>query len=218
MEELTNLAKQDSGAYGSDLELMTQLRENVYMFGAAKTYSMTKEISSLLFDEEGELRTNKEFNDIARATYDNWNDNWGETEYSTAIGQGYAAEQWNRIEKEKDVLPNLTYSAIGDACEICAPLDGLTAPVDDPIWTTISPLNHFNCKCILTQQDETAQLTDDDEKLELFDHATDRMSPIFASNPGQDGMVFNENHPYFEEARQDHMGKDNFGLPIPEKD
>jgi hypothetical protein len=44
------------------------------------------------------------------------------------------------------------------------------------------------------------------------------MSPVFASNPGQDGMIFNEHHPYFEEARMDKVGKDNFGLEIPKND
>lgn len=206
-------------AEGKDLDLLTELRENVYMFGAAKDYQMTKDISSLLIDEDGNRRTNKEFNEIARDTYDNWNDNWGETEYSTAIGQGYAAQQWNEIEKNKDILPNLTYSAIGDACDICQPLDGITAPVDDPIWNKISPLNHFNCKCILEQHDEEAETTDTEEKDKLYDNAIEKMDPVFASNPGKDGMVFNENHPYFDVAKEDReFAKSNFGMPIPEKD
>jgi SPP1 gp7 family putative phage head morphogenesis protein len=135
-------------AEGADLRLLTELRENVYMFGAAKNYQMTKEISSLLVDEEtGEVRTAKEFNDIARETYDNWNDNWGATEYNTAVGQAEAASKWNEIEKDAEALPNLRYSAILDAntSDICAPLDGLVAPVDDPIWNSVAPLNHFNC-------------------------------------------------------------------------
>lgn len=206
-------------AEGSDLELLTELRENVYMFGAAKTYQMTKDISSLMFDEDGELRTNKEFNDVARESYDNWNDNWGETEYSTAIGQGYAAQKWKDIEDEKDVLPNLEYSAIGDACDICMPLDGTTAPVDDPIWDKISPLNHFNCKCLLLQQDGDAQQTPDNEKQETYDNAIENMDKVFQSNPGKDGMVFNEHHPYFEVAKEDRAyAKRNFDMPIPPED
>lgn len=124
---------------------LQELVTNVYMFGAAKTYQQVKEISSLLTDENGNVRTSREFNDIARQTYDNWNDNWGRTEYNTAIAQADSASKWQRIEQEKDVLPVLQYSAIGDACDICQPLDGLTAPVDDPIWDSIAPTNHFNC-------------------------------------------------------------------------
>lgn len=207
-------------ATGADLELLTALRENVYMFGAAKTYQMTKDISSLLFDEDGNLRTNNEFNDIARESYDNWNDNWGETEYSTAVGQGYAAVKWNSIESEKEALPNLRYSAIGDACEICEPLDGLTAPVDDPVWDTLGPAQHFNCRCVLLQEDATIELTNDESKKELYDNAMDKMSPIFQSNSGKDGMVFNENHPYFSEIPNEDraFARRNFDLPIPKKD
>lgn len=218
--DLLKLSEENPGAYGKDFELLDELRTNVYMFGAAKTYAMTKEISSLLFDNEtGELRTNKEFNSVAREKYDTWNDAWGETEYSTAIGQGYAAEKWQDIEKQKAILPILVYSAIGDACDICMPFDGLTAPVGDPIWDKVAPLNHFNCKCLLLQQEEDEKLlTPPDEKMELEAHADKTMSDTFKSNPGKDGMVFNESHPYFEQARADKLGSDNFGFKIPSKD
>jgi SPP1 gp7 family putative phage head morphogenesis protein len=208
-------------AEGADLELLAELRENVYMFGAAKNYQQTKEISSLLFDKDGELRTADEFNDVARETYDNWTDNWGETEYQTAIGQGNSAAKWNDIEAQKDVLPNLRYSAILDdnTSEICAPLDGLVAPIDDPIWATVTPLNHFNCRCVLLQEDGDAELTPDDEKGEAFDKVDSEMSDTFKGNPGKDGMVFTEDHPYFEVAKEDRgYAKRNFDLPIPDKD
>lgn len=205
---------------GKDFELLKELRENVYMFGAAKDYQMTKEISSLLVDPTtNEVRTLREFQDIARASYDNWNNNWGETEYSTAYGQGAAAIQWQRIEDEKDVLPTLEYSAIGDACDICEPLNGLTAAVDDPIWNEVAPLNHFNCRCILLQHDEDKKLSSDEHKEVVYDQVTNKMDDTFASNPGKDGMVFNEHHPYFDVAKKDReYARNNFDLPIPEKD
>lgn len=220
--EYNTLLKQaeiNPGAYGEDLELLEKLRSNAYMFSAAKTYAMTKEISSLLVDDEtNTIRTKREFNDVARETYDNWNDSRGETEYSTAIGQAYAAQQWSDIVERKAALPNLRYSAIGDACEICAPLDGLIAPVDDPVWRSIAPLNHFHCKCLVLSEDDDVDLTDSVEKQELYDHAMSKMDPVFQSNPGIDGMVFNEHHPFFEEARADMRGADNFGFDIPVKD
>jgi SPP1 gp7 family putative phage head morphogenesis protein len=208
-------------AEGADLELLSQLRENVYMFGAAKTYQMTKEISSLLVGDDGEVRTAEEFNDIARDTYDNWNDNWGATEYQTAIGQAKSASKWNEIEKQKDVLPNLRYSAILDdnTSEICAPLNGLVAPVDDPIWATVGPLNHFNCRCVLLQEDAEIDLTPDDDKDDRVDKVEGEMSDVFKSNPGKDGEIFNKNHPYFEVAKEDRTyAKRNFDLPIPPTD
>lgn len=208
-------------AEGADLELLAELRENVYMFGAAKNYQMTKDISSLLVDDDGEVRTAKEFNDIARDTYDNWTDNWGETEYQTAIGQGGAAAKWNEIEKQKDILPNLRYSAILDenTSDICAPLNDLVAPVDDPIWDSVAPLNHFNCRCVLLQEDGDAELTPDDDKDDRVDGVEEEMSGTFKGNPGKDGMVFTKDHPYFEVAKEDRAyAKRNFDLPIPPTD
>jgi hypothetical protein len=119
-------------AVGKDLELLTQLRENTWMFSSAKTFQQTKDIAALLIDENGNRRTNKEFNDLGRAAYDNWNDNWGATEYITTVGQAQSASKWNEIEKNKKDLPMLRYSAVIDknTSEICAPLDGIVAPVN----------------------------------------------------------------------------------------
>lgn len=209
-------------AEGADLRLLSELRENVYMFGAAKNYQMTKEISSLLVNEEtGEVRTAKEFNDLARETYDNWNDNWGLTEYNTAIGQGEAASKWNEIEKDAEVLPNLRYSAVLDAntSDICAPLDGLIAPVDDPIWSSVAPLNHFNCRCVLLQEGPDAKLTPKDDKDDIVGGVLDEMQGVFKSNPGKTGNVFDKDHPYFDVPKKDKAyAKRNFDMPIPPAD
>lgn len=206
-------------AQGPDLELLEELRDNVYMFGAAKNYQMTKEISGLLVDEEGNIRTNKEFNTIARLTYDNWNNNWGETEYSTAVGQAYMAIKWRTILMQKDVLPNLRYSAISDPCDICLPLNGLVAPVDDPIWDILGPLNHFNCKCVLLQEGLEVELTSQEIKDQIMEESVKKMSKVFQSNPGKDGMIFNKYHPYFEVAKEDiKLAKRNFDMPIPKDD
>ena len=217
-EYLTNALYEGYGmtmadAEGSDLELIKQLRDNVYHFSAAKSYVEMKEFSSLLVDDDGKVLSFKEFRDLALQKYDVYNVSYLETEYSTAIGQAYSAQKWNDIEEKKEVLPILEYKAISDPCDICAPLDGLTAPVDDSIWASIAPLNHFNCKCILVQHDEEEKLTPDEKKQDMFVNAVGLMQPMFRSNPGQDGMIFNESHPYFEEA-----AKEKLDLKVPKKD
>jgi len=200
-------------AVGKDLELLTELRENVYMFSAAKTYQEVKEISSLLIGEDGEIRTSREFNKIGRETYDKWNDDWGKTEYNTAVGQGTMAVKWNEIEKNKDILPLLKYSAIGDACAICAPLDGLVAKVDDAVWSSVMPLNHFNCFCTVLQLDEGEPT---ENRADIVSGVEEKMQPIFVNNAGKSGQVFTKYHPYFDAPKE--LGKVNFNLPIPETD
>jgi hypothetical protein len=195
-------------AYGKDLELLTELRENIYMFSGAKTYSQVAEMRDLLVGSD----SYKEFREGAMKVYDEYNKTWLLTEYDTAIGQGQMAIKWTGFEKNKDILPMLRYSTVGDACDICAPLDGLAAPVDDPIWSVVTPLNHFHCMCILIQDDGEANKFDVSE-------VEDRMSDEFKMNPGKDGYVFKETHPYFEVAKGDRgLAEQNFNLPIPEND
>ena len=201
-------------AVGKDLELLQQLNTNVYTFGAAKTFQQTKEISSLLVDENGNVRTSREFNKVARETYDNWNNNWGKTEYNTAIAQADMANKWNVIERQKDVMPNLRYSAIGDACSICAPLDGLVAPVNDKVWAKIMPVNHFNCFCVVLQEDDSIDITAN--RNDIVGGVVDKMNPMFVNNAGQSGEIFTKEHPYYEVAKEyKEYAKANFNLPIP---
>jgi SPP1 gp7 family putative phage head morphogenesis protein len=203
-------------AVGKDLELLTQLRENTWMFSSAKTFQQTKDIAALLIDENGNRRTNKEFNDLGRAAYDNWNDNWGATEYITTVGQAQSASKWNEIEKNKKDLPMLRYSAVIDpnTSEICAPLDGIVAPVNSSIWNTISPLNHFRCRCVLLQEEESVLETSGNDK--KVKEVEDNMQDVFKMNTGKDGYVFKKDHPYFSvEPKDKGFAKDNFGLEIP---
>jgi SPP1 gp7 family putative phage head morphogenesis protein len=197
-----------------DLPLLEQLSTNVYQFGAAKTFQQTQAISALLVDEEGEVRTSMEFNKLANELYDNWNNNWGKTEYNTAIGQADMAAKWMEIEKQKDGLPMLKYSAVIDpnTSQICAPLDGIVAAVDDAIWDKIAPLNHFNCRCVLLQVDEPTTRGNEGK----VNGVTDEMQGMFINNPGKTGEVFTKEHPYYDVAKEyKEYAKANFGLPLP---
>ena len=208
----------------ADLELLAELRTNIYMFSAAKTYQQVKEMTEALINDKGTIVSFDEFQEQADEIFDLYNDTWLKTEYDTAIGQATEAVKWQSIENQKDVLPYLRYSAILDnnTSEICAPLDGIVAPVDDPIWDTIAPLNHFNCRCLLEQIDmeegENTE-TDEDDKNERVDGVIDEMQDVFKMNAGKDGYVFKEDHPYFDVPKEDReFAKNNFDLKIPHKD
>ena len=201
---------------GKDFELLNELRENIYMFSAAKSYQQIKDIGSLMLDENGDRVSNSEFNRLGAERFDTWNSAYGRSEYNTAVAQATMAGKWNEIQENKDLLPILTYSTIGDACDICAPLDGLTAPVDDPVWNEVMPTNHFNCECTVSQHEEGTELTPDDEKEQIFDQVTKEMDDCFRMNPGKDGYIFSPDHPYFHvEPKDREFAKSNFGLPIP---
>lgn len=198
-----------------DLPLLEELVTNMYMFSGGKTFQIVKEISSLLVDENGNQRSSREFNKLGRETYDTWNDNWGRTEYNTAVGSGDMAVKWKDIEAQKDVMPYLEYDAVLDknTSAICRPLDGIVALVNDPIWDRITPLNHFNCRCILKQRRD-GEVTKDVNN--TVSKVVDNMNPIFVNNVGKTGEVFTKDHPYFDVAKEyKEHAKNNFGLPIP---
>ena len=201
---------------GKDYELLNELRENIYLFSAAKTEKTVRQMQTVMFNESGELRSIGEFSRVGSETYETWVDAWGRTERNTAVAQATMAGKWNEIQANKDLLPILTYSTIGDACDICAPLDGLTAPVDDPVWSEVYPTNHFNCECTVSQHEEGKELTPDDEKEQIFDQVTKEMDDTFKMNSGKDGYIFSPDHPYFQvEPKDRDFAKENFGMPIP---
>jgi SPP1 gp7 family putative phage head morphogenesis protein len=207
----------------ADYALLDELRDNIYMFSAAKTFQQVRDMTDALVDENDEIRSFSEFKDIAGDIFDQYNENWLEAEYDTAIGQAQNAVRWQEIEKNKDVLPILRYSAVGDdnTCEICAPLDGVTLPVDDDFWNEFMPSNHFRCRCGVEQLDDSAEeeVTGDDEAEELGDKVRQEMAPEFLMNPGKDHVIFNDEHPYFDIAPKDKgFAEENFGLPIPDND
>lgn len=208
-------------ATGKDLELLTELRENIYMFSAAKTFSEVQHMNSLLLDEQGDLKPFKDFYTEAKETYDLYNKTWAATEYNTAVGQAQNASKWNEIEKGKKLFPMLRYSAVVDdnTSDICLPLDGMVAAVDDEVWDTIAPENHFNCRCVLLQEEGDVPATDDDDKNERVKSVEENMSDVFKMNAGKDGVIFKDDHPYFQVEKKDKgFAKDNFGLSIPKDD
>lgn len=215
------ISKAAKGLGAGDRELMEELRQNIYMFSAAKTYQQVRELSALLVDSDGVLRSRNDFKRDAMAVVKRYNDAWLNTEYETAIGQGQNAMKWSNIVAQSDILPILQYVTVGQehACEICRPLDGITAPWNHPIWRKIMPLNHFRCMCLVKQlQKGEARVTASNVIDRAFKNAMDKMDDIFKMNPGIDGYAFSPKHPYFTVPKADKdFARKNFGLPIPKK-
>lgn len=99
--------------------------------------------------------------------------------------QAAAAGQWERAQRSKRDIPNFTYH-MGSADEHrphAFAWDGLTAPIDSPVWASRMPPNGFNCTCHVTQTSDPA--TDGYE--ELFD--SEDPDPGFSYNPGDPWSV-----------------------------
>lgn len=201
---------------GIDYTLLNELRDNVYIFSGAKTYQQVREMSEMVSG----AKTFRDFKKQAMSVYEQYNENWLQAEYNTSVGQAMQAAQWADIEQDKELFPFLRYRAVMDAntSEICRPLDGITLPVDSPLWSKYSPLNHFNCRCVLEKIDkyESVRTTHPATVRKITKTLDDTVQPEFKMNAGKDGYVFSPKHPYFEVEKKDKaFAKRNFDLPIP---
>lgn len=215
-----------------DYELFTELQDNIYFFSAAKTFQQTLEMSEQLVDDKGELRSLKAFKEAAEQIYVKYNGGqlgddvqpgWIESEYRTAVIQAGNAKKWQQVEKRKEILPYLQRVAVQDEkeCDICSELDGITAPVDAPIWNSIAGAAHFNCRCIEIQLDKEEGEDKEWSEDEMKEAVTKSDMPDeFKFNPGKAKEIFStegkSTHPYFivpKEYRK--FAENNFDLDIP---
>ncbi|MGL5447450.1 MAG: phage minor head protein [Rhabdaerophilum sp.] len=73
--------------------------------------------------------------------------------YWANVHSAHAAGEWQRIERNKEFLPYLTY--VASVSERKRPLHlswvGITLPVEDAWWRSHYPPNGWNCKCSVRQ-------------------------------------------------------------------
>jgi SPP1 gp7 family putative phage head morphogenesis protein len=189
------------------------LRENVWIFSAAKQYTQVRQMSAMI-SETSDFKT---FRGKAMIVFDEFNKNYLKTEYNTAVGQSQMARDWVRSYDQREALPYLRYETQKDSHvrDEHAILDGITLPITDKFWGMYMPKNGWNCRCFTTQHDG-GELTDL-SKRDLTDLADERKFPeVFRMNPGKDGIVFSDKHPYFRVAKGDKsFREDNYNLPVP---
>ena len=78
-----------------------------------------------------------------------------ETIYRTAVQTAYSAGrmQANADPAIQEILWGYQYSAVMDdrTSDLCSRLDQLVRPKDDPVWQTLTPPNHYNCRSDLLE-------------------------------------------------------------------
>ncbi len=201
-----------------DIEFLNELKTNLWLFSAAKTYTQVKDIQSLITIDKQLVPYNK-YKKLAKERFIIYNENYLKTEYDTTIGQVQNAVKWREIEANKELFPYLRYNAVLDShtSEICKPLHGVTLPVDDKFWNKFMPLNHFNCRCLVEKIDkyEDVKLTKLSKVDRVSSEVDKQMQPLFKSNVGKIGEIFDKSHPYYDVSKNDkNLAKRNFNLPI----
>ena len=188
----------DSVEGGADVpgdEFLKALRESVDVFSAFRTHRMQNDIAAQLTDEKGQLKPFSRFAKDVQPYVRHKNRAWLRTEYDMSVRRAHLVVDWQQFEAEKDVLPNLelipsTSPAPGADHRV---FWGTVLPVDDPFWKEHRAGDRWNCKCELraTDKDCTAR-----------PHGTemDNPQPGLENNPGKDGHLFSDKHPYYPDS------------------
>ena len=195
-------------------ECIEGIRDNCYIFSAAKQYQQVREMSDFILDN-GVKSSWADFKKKAHTVFDEYNVNYLKTEYNTAVGQAQMARDWVQFELESDLFPFLTYQTQHDqrVRDAHAMINGVTRPVKDSFWTYYMPKNGWNCRCFVTSH-QHATVTKIPKGIPRW--GSPEFPEVFKMNPGKDKMIFKKDHPYFEVAKGDKgFKKKNFGLPIP---
>lgn len=176
-----------------DYLMLRSLQENVYQFAAAKDYQQLKQLSEALTDDAGSLRTFSEFKEVAAEINSEFSIRYMKAEYEMAVASAQMAAKWTRIQETKEVLPLLQFDAVMDerTTPVCQSLDGVVRPVDDSFWDIYYPPNHWGCRS------DVRSLADGTETPDADIVFPDNMPDIFKTNLAKSGLIFPEDHPYF---------------------
>jgi len=194
---------------GAEFVTMQSLKDNTTFFSAAKTFQQVNDMSFLRFDENGFIRSFRDFEKDAGKVFNTYNRDWLETEFNTSIAQSESAARWSEIQATKGDLPMLQYQTASDerVRDEHTAWDNIIRPADDSFWDTRMPPNGYNCRCTVIQLPSGNKSS--------LKGVPKNSAPMFADNSGKSAEVFKEkgkgSHPYFDAPQK--LKKKNFGLP-----
>lgn len=192
------------------------IRTNVYKFSGAKSLTEVAAFSELLADKDGKLKPFNEFKKDIEGLHGLYNEAYLQTEYNTAVAEIQMAGKWLDFGLMGD--PWLEYRTMGDdrVRPEHALLEGLTLRMSDPAWDSIYPPNDWNCRCTVVAVDEPNKSADRDLDSIIREAVPNE---IFRNNTGKTGIVFEDDHPYFQslEGIKELDAVKNYGMQTVDK-
>lgn len=159
-------------------EFINEFRKNTAVFSAFKNHQQTKEIIELLFDENGDLRSFSKFKKLALQISKDYNVNWLQTEYNTAVRAARNAMNYRKYLETEDLYPNLEYMKTTSSHPRASHLNyvGTILPIRHEWWDTHLPPSDWNCSCSVRPTDKDVTPVPEEE---------DDVDPVFKNNPGK---------------------------------
>lgn len=186
-----------SKAITPDEDFRNAILRNNAVFSAFKVHRMQNDMARLLLDSNGILKPFDKWVQEVLPIASHQVRHWLRTEYDTAVIRAHQAADWQQFLRERDILPNLKWlpsTSIHPGADH-RPFWNTIRPIDDTFWNIHRPGDRWNCKCDLTATDEEpTPLPDEDDK--------NKPQPGLDNNPGTDGKLFSDNHPYQAEAHK----------------
>lgn len=185
----------ESGTVDPDDDFRTAILRNNEVFAAFKVHRMQNDMARLLLDSNGNLKPFEQWRKEVMPIASHQVGQWLRTEYNTAVLRAHQAADWQQFEREKDVLPNLRWmpSTSVNPGKDHMVFWGTVRPIDDPFWNEHRPGDRWNCKCDLSStNDPVTEIPDFTRK--------DNPHPGLDNNPGKDGKLFSDTHPYIANA------------------
>lgn len=171
-----------------------QLRTNADVFAAFKAHRMGRDMAAQLLDEDGNVKTFRQFKQDTEGIVNHHVNAWLRTEYDTAVRRAHRAAEMRQFIDEADVFPNIEWlpSTAVNPRESHMPFYHHIWPVDDPFWEDHKPGDEWGCQCGWRSTDEPVT---DNTGLGGDDIAPP--SRGLGGNPAKTGQVFSDDHPYF---------------------
>lgn len=194
----------DEGMAESGSEVEREFRNhmdwNTARWSAFKVHRMQNDIAAQLYDEDGALKPFDRWAKDVEPMLDHHVGHWLRTEYNTAVIRAQQAADWQRFEENADIMPNLTWipSTSAQPGADHKIFWGVTLPIDHPFWNSHRPGDRWGCKCSLENTDEPPTAVPDDPNPKQ-----NRPADGLDNNPGKDGKLFNDSHPYIAGASSD---------------
>ena len=190
---LDRAVEEGLGSVNPDDDFISALQHSNEVFSAFKVHRAQRDMAARLVDSNGKLKPFEQWLKDVQPIASHQCRSWFQTEYDTAVIRAHQAADWQQFERERDVLPNLKWmpsTSVNPGADH-RPFWGTIRPIDDKFWKEHRPGDRWNCKCSLSSTDEPATPLPDDIP------ASSQPQPGLTGNPGQDAVVFSDDHPYF---------------------
>ena len=192
-----------------DKGFIQELKRNNAVFAAFKAHREQNDLAGLLVDDDGNARSFDSFRRAAAPVIGEYNVNWLQTEYATAVRVARTAVRFKQYEKDGDLYPNAEWlpSRAAESRMSHRKYYHTVRRLTDPWWETHYPGCVWGCQCDMRNTDKPVTHIGDNPAAPGAEPTTvppseeaGVRSPGLSRNPARSGELFSRDHPYFTSA------------------